>query len=562
MVVTSTASIQSILEQQSPPLEDEIREYLQGFLSDTIEVMDDDDDNDAAEAILDVLEQFVNDKDQCQKILSSVLAMKSSASASASTSTPTSTSPSKVKHTPDSIMSTNTTRLVADPSSTHNTGSSDVSVLRDRRSAAVTVSPVASSDDDDHGDKKKDENNIGEEKEEKVMSKKERRERRKQQRMKKNGGKKSKKNQDVDGGSGGDDDDDKNNNNEFPAQLIDDHASAWQERQQEGKLWGGRGHGGRGVRYTGENLDSIHLHSVSIQFAGNELLVDSPMDIVKGHRYGLLGRNGVGKSTLLRQLANNTVPGLPQSMRILLVQQQIQGRSDQTALEALMEADTDRVELLQEQEKVEAELEAGNDLEANAERLGNIVAELDAMDADGAEDRARSILKGLKFKKAMMEGPTENLSGGWRMRLALAQALYVPHSDLILLDECTNHLDLQGMGWLINYINTAAPQLTLMVVSHDRTFLDAICTDIVVMEHKRLSYHVGSYSEYRRQMDEKAARDGQILDAAERQRSKAMAFIQKHQQNQHGTSKVDPNKQRQAKMIKTKKLDRIGNFRE
>lgn len=78
--------------------------------------------------------------------------------------------------------------------------------------------------------------------------------------------------------------------------LVDDHASAWQECQEEGKLWGGRGHGGRGVRFTGENYDNVHLPSVSLQFEGNELLVDSIMNIIRGHRYGLLGRNGVGKS--------------------------------------------------------------------------------------------------------------------------------------------------------------------------------------------------------------------------------------------------------------------------
>lgn len=147
------------------------------------------------------------------------------------------------------------------------------------------------------------------------------------------------------------------------------------------------------------------------------------------------------------------------------------------------------------------------------------------------------------------------------MRLALAQALFVPHSDLILLDESTNHLDLHGMNWLIKYLTKESTQdeRTLMVVSHDRSFLDAICTDIIVMEHQRLSYHVGNYSEYQRQMQEKSARQAQILDASERQRTKAIAFVQKQQNNKKST---DPNKQRQAKMIKEKKIDRIGNYRE
>ena len=124
------------------------------------------------------------------------------------------------------------------------------------------------------------------------------------------------------------------------------------------------------------------------------------------------------------------------------------------------------------------------------------------------------------------------------------------------------YVDLHGMAWLENYLTDEgrSDSLTLICVSHDRNFLDAVCTDMIVMEHKRLTYHVGNYSDYRRKMQEKAARESQILDAAERQRSKAMEFVQKQQQQ--SKKSADPNKQRQAKMIKEKKLDRIGNYRE
>ena len=101
----------------------------------------------------------------------------------------------------------------------------------------------------------------------------------------------------------------------------------------------------------------------------------------------------------------------------------------------------------------------------------------------------------------------------------------------------------------------------MIVVSHDRSFLDGICTDIIVMEHQRLTYHVGNYSEYHRQVQDKAAREAHILDAAERQRAKAAAFVQK-QQAMANKKNADPNKQRQAKMIRDKKLDRIGNYRQ
>lgn len=101
----------------------------------------------------------------------------------------------------------------------------------------------------------------------------------------------------------------------------------------------------------------------------------------------------------------------------------------------------------------------------------------------------------------------------------------------------------------------------MIIVSHDRNFLDAVCTDVIRLDHMRLSYYVGNYSEYERQMAEKSARESQILDAAERQRSKAEAFLQK-QQAMANKKTADPNKQRQAKMIKEKKMERIGNYRE
>ena len=268
-----------------------------------------------------------------------------------------------------------------------------------------------------------------------------------------------------------------------------------------------------------------------------------------------------GKSTLLNRLAYRLIPGMPE-MRILLVQQQVEG-SESTPVEVLLDADVDRANLLEEQNELETRLELGSvsesEIEEIAERLSDITMELDVIDADTAESRATEILEGLKFTPEMLHGPTKNLSGGWRMRLALARALFVP-SDLLLLDECTNHLDLQGLDWLIQYLRKDDKR-TMIIVSHDRTFLDAVCTDVIHMDHMRLSYHVGNYSEYERQMAEKAARESQILDAAGRQRAKAEAFVQK-QQAMANKKSADPNKQRQAKMIREKKLDRIGNYRE
>jgi ATP-binding cassette, subfamily F, member 3 len=343
---------------------------------------------------------------------------------------------------------------------------------------------------------------------------------------------------------------------------LNDHSSAWQQAQADGTLWGGRGKGGRGVRYYGDNYTNLHLPSSSLQFQGRVLLEDSVMTIDKGHRYGLLGRNGVGKSTLFRALAEHWIPGLPHQYRVMLVNQQLDGSDTITALQAVLQADTDRTRLLQEQEQIERDLEQGINVLENAQRLEQLLLEWDAMDGDHAEERAKDILKGLGFNQAMMvQQPSATLSGGWRMRLSLARALFVQHTiDLLLLDEVSNHLDLHGMIWLQQYLTSSTNKcqdLTMIVISHDRDFLGAVTTDMIVMNHQRLTYHPGNYWDYQRQIQERTAMQSNKLEAAEKQRQKAIEFVQKQQIHSN-----DPNKQRQAKMIKEKKLDRIGMFRE
>ena len=220
---------------------------------------------------------------------------------------------------------------------------------------------------------------------------------------------------------------------------IDDHSSAWAACVAEGKTWGGRGQGGRGLRsvYTSTTalVTSVHLQNVSLQFAGNDLLQNATIQITEKKRYGLIGRNGVGKSTLLRRLASKSIPGFPIQMKVLFVQQEAEG-SSKSALQTLLDADEDRLALLEEQERLEKLMESADPegVAKAAEQLSEVAAELELQDADKAEDRARQILNGLQFSESMIQSPTEHLSGGWKMRLSLAQALFV-RSDLLLLGK-------------------------------------------------------------------------------------------------------------------------------
>lgn len=221
---------------------------------------------------------------------------------------------------------------------------------------------------------------------------------------------------------------------------LDDHASAWKECLAEGKTWGGRGFGGRGLRsmYTSTTarVTSVHLQNVSLQFAGNDLLQNATIQITEKKRYGLIGRNGVGKSVLLRRLAAKSIPGFPIQMKVLFVRQEVEGSSTMTALQTLLDADEERMVLLEEQKKLEEMLDSSDpEVVADAaQQLSELVAELDLHGGDNAEENARDILKGLQFTNDMIDSPTAHLSGGWKMRLALAQVLFV-RSDLLLLGE-------------------------------------------------------------------------------------------------------------------------------
>lgn len=129
-----------------------------------------------------------------------------------------------------------------------------------------------------------------------------------------------------------------------------------------------------------------------------------------------------------------------------------------------------------------------------------VYEELKAIGADSAEPRARRILAGLGFSKEMQNRATKNFSGGWRMRVSLARALFL-EPTLLLLDEPTNHLDLNAVIWLDNYLQ--GWKKTLLVVSHDQSFLDNVCTDIIHLDQQKLFYYKGNYSMFKKMYSQK-----------------------------------------------------------
>ncbi|KAI5839952.1 P-loop containing nucleoside triphosphate hydrolase protein [Morchella snyderi] len=247
----------------------------------------------------------------------------------------------------------------------------------------------------------------------------------------------------------------------------------------------------------------IKLDRVDVQIGGLRILSDTTLTLAYGRRYGLVGQNGIGKSTLLRALSRREI-AIPTHITILHVEQEIMG-DDTPALKAVLDADVWRKHLLAEQERITKELAAiesrpdpitvsASSGYPNAEReeldtiLTDIHSKLAEMEADKAESRAASILAGLGFSQERQQHATKTFSGGWRMRLALARALFCK-PDLLLLDEPSNMLDVPSITFLSEYLQDYPS--TVLVVSHDRAFLNEVATDIIHQHSERLDYYKG-----------------------------------------------------------------------
>ena len=235
--------------------------------------------------------------------------------------------------------------------------------------------------------------------------------------------------------------------------------------------------------------NAIKVDSFNITAAGKELFVNAELKISFGRRYGLVGPNGHGKTTLLRHMADKKALHLPLDLDVLLCEQEVV--ADETpAVQVVLKSDVKRVALEEELKKLTDSKDPDQD------RINVIYNELNAMGADSAEAKARRILAGLGFSTPeMQDRPTKNFSGGWRMRVSLARALFLEPS-ILLLDEPTNHLDLNAVIWLDNYLQ--GWKKTVLIVSHDQSFLDNVCTDIIHLDNLKLFYYRGNYSQFKK----------------------------------------------------------------
>jgi ATP-binding cassette subfamily F protein 3 len=291
----------------------------------------------------------------------------------------------------------------------------------------------------------------------------------------------------------------------------------------------------------------LQITDLTYRIAGRTLLENASASIPTGHKAGLVGPNGAGKSTLLKLLVGALVVdggevGMTTGARLGSVAQEMPGGS-RSLIDTVLAADAEREALLQEAESLESPTYDGDPM-----RIAFVHQRLADIDAHRAPARAAEILAGLGFDDAAQNRACSEFSGGWRMRVALAAALFAG-PDILMLDEPTNHLDLEATIWLEAYLKAYAG--TLLMVSHDREFLNAIPDMIIHLEQGKLVTYRGNYDQFRRQ---RAERQANLAAAAAKQqaaRQHMEAFVQRFR------AKATKARQAQSRMKALAKMEDI-----
>ncbi|EGC39977.1 hypothetical protein DICPUDRAFT_52338 [Dictyostelium purpureum] len=309
---------------------------------------------------------------------------------------------------------------------------------------------------------------------------------------------------------------------------------------------------------TGEGLRSkigndIKFDNLTLSVPGKILLQNASLTLAYGQKYGFVGRNGIGKSTLVKKIAMRDEITIAPHLRVLYVEQEVTG-DDKTPLQCVLSADLERDWLLQE-EKTLIELDKVNPnwpydpREKRNYTLRDIYDRLKETEADKAAVRASNILVGLGFTMEELDTKkSKDYSGGWRMRIALARALFC-RPEVLLLDEPSNHLDLHACVWLEKYLNSW--DRTLLVVSHEASFLNEVVDNIIHIHDQRLSQYKGNYDAFTKQRAQNQRTKEKAKDKQDTKLKKMNEFITKNKNNTNAKQAAS----RERKMEKMEKIE-------
>lgn len=289
----------------------------------------------------------------------------------------------------------------------------------------------------------------------------------------------------------------------------------------------------------------IKLEQIKLQRGPQVLLDSASLVIHPQQKIGFIGANGAGKSSLFSLLQGElSLDGgelyIPKDWRIAHMRQEITD-TDKLAVDYVLDGDT-------RLRKVQADLAAAEAKQDN-QALAHLHIELEHADSYTSDARARRLLAGLGFTAEEMDKPIRHFSGGWQMRLNLAQALMCP-SDLLLLDEPTNHLDLDAIIWLEGWLKSYSG--TLILISHDRDFLDAVVDHIIHLEQQQLTLYKGGYSAFERTRAERLAQQQQAYEKQQQQRAHMESFIRRFK------AKASKARQAQSRIKALEKLEELA----
>lgn len=286
----------------------------------------------------------------------------------------------------------------------------------------------------------------------------------------------------------------------------------------------------------------LRLAGLSLRRGRRELIHDANLTVHPGQRVGVTGANGAGKSSLFSLIRNELQADqgtcdVPSGWVIASVAQETPA-VERSALEYVLDGDA---ELRQIQHAI-AQAEDGT-------RLGELYARLEAIEGYSASTRAAKLLHGLGFKPGEELLPVKNFSGGWRMRLNLAQALMC-RSDMLLLDEPTNHLDLETVIWLEDWLRSY--QGTLLLISHDRDFLDRVVTHVVHIENAAMKLYTGNYSDFEIRRAELLSQQQSLFERQQREIAHIQSFVDRFR------AKATKARQAQSRLKSLERMERIG----